>query len=327
MTDRIRPGGVWVYCEQSGPAVRPVSLELLGQAARLAGRMGRAVTAVLIGGDVKGLAARLAAYGADIALCVQDDALAFPDELRYADELAALAAAYRPDALLLGATAFGRSLAPRLAARLGTGLTADCTALEIDPESGLLLQTRPAFGGNLMATIVCPAGRPQMATVRPRVFAAPRPDASRACEVIVGRPVSRESPVELIERIASDSELGIGEADVLVSVGQGIGGAANIELAEALARRLHGALSASRPMVDSGLVPYARQVGQTGKTVAPRLYIALGISGAVQHMAGVAARTIAAVNTDPDAPIFRYAHYAVRCDCGAFLREMLEKLN
>ena len=326
MTDKLTPGGLWVYCEQNGGAVRPVAFELLGQAAALARKMNCAVTAVLVGGDA-GQAFHLAACGADVVLLVENTALTQPDELRHAGELAALVGKYRPAALLMGATAFGRSLAPRLAARLKTGLTADCTGLDIDPDTGLLLQTRPAFGGNLMATIVCPDSRPQMATVRPKVFPAPMPDPSRHCAIVTERPATKASPVTVIERISAGDEVGIGDADVLVSVGQGIGGAENIALAEALANRLHGALSASRPMVDSGLIPYARQVGQTGKTVSPRLYIALGISGAIQHMAGVAAQTIVAVNTDPDAPIFQYAHYAVRCDCGAFLREMLESME
>ena len=322
MTDTIRPGGLWVYCERGREGIRPVAFELLGQAARLARAMNSAVTAVLVGGAAE--AAALGRYGADAALCVDCDCL---DELAQTDELAALVTKYQPEALLIGATAFGRSLAPRLAARLNTGLTADCTGLTIDPDTGLLLQTRPAFGGNLMATIVCPDRRPQMATVRPKVFPAPLPDETRLCPVVVERPVSSGGAVELIQRIAAGSEINIGDADVLVSVGQGIGGAENIALAEALAKRLGGTLSASRPLVDAGVLPYARQVGQTGKTVSPRLYIALGISGAIQHMAGVAAQTIVAVNTDPDAPIFQYAHYAVRCDCGAFLREALEALR
>lgn len=329
MTDAIKPGGLWVFCESSPDgSIRTVAHELLGQAAKLAPAMNCAVTAVLLGGEgASKCAASLAAYGADSALCVEGASLTEPDELRYAGELAALVRKYQPAALLLGATAFGRSLAPRLAARLNTGLTADCTGLDVDPETGLLLQTRPAFGGNLMATIVCPNSRPQMATVRPKVFAVPAPDFTRRCPVEMESPAAPKSPVKLIERIATGSKINIGDADILVSVGQGIGGAENIALAEQLAKRLHGALAASRPMVDSGLIPYARQVGQTGKTVSPRLYIALGISGAIQHMAGVAAQTIVAVNTDPDAPIFQYAHYAVRCDCGAFLREMLEKLG
>ena len=325
MTDRIRPGGLWVYCERGENGLRPVAFELLGQAARLAKKMDCAVTAVELGGNKD--EADLAARGADIVLRVEDASLARADELRCAGELAVLVEKYRPAALLLGATAFGRSLAPRLAARLKTGLTADCTGLDVDPDTGLLLQTRPAFGGNLMATIVCPSSRPQMATVRPKVFPAPAPDPSRACDVVIERPAAPASPVALLERVRADSEMGIGDADVLVSVGQGIGGAENIALAEALAKKLGGALSASRPLVDSGILPYARQVGQTGKTVSPRLYIALGISGAIQHMAGVAAQTIVAVNTDPDAPIFQYARYAVQCDCGTFLREMLEKLG
>ena len=326
MNGLIQPGGLWVYCEQGPDGIRPVVFELLGQATRLAAAMKCAVTGVLLGGTGS-QASDLAQAGADTVLCVEDASLAAADELRHTGELAALVQQYRPAALLLGATAFGRSLAPRLAARLGTGLTADCTQLDIDPETGLLLQTRPAFGGNLMATIVCPNGRPQMATVRPRVFTAPRRDPSRACRIVTERSAATGSPIELLGRVTLGAEAAIGDADVLVAVGQGIGSAENIALAERLAKKLGGALAASRPMVDSGLVPYVRQVGQTGKTVSPRLYIALGISGAIQHMAGVAAQTIVAVNTDPDAPIFQYAHYAVRCDCGAFLREMLDRIE
>ena len=327
MDGRSESGGLFVYCEPAGEGVRPVAYELLGQASRLARAMNCRVTAVWIGKRAAGIPEALAARGADRVILVEDDALAFPDEMRFADELCALARRYRPDVLLLGATAFGRSLAPRVSARLETGLTADCTGLDVDLQTGLLLQTRPAFGGNLMATILCPERRPQMATVRPKVFAAPAPDFGRACEIVREAPSGGASPVQLLERLASDGEVNIGDSDILVSVGQGIGSDANIALAERLARRLGGTLSASRPMVDAGRMPYARQVGQTGKTVAPKLYVALGISGAIQHMAGVAAGTIVAVNTDPDAPIFQYAHYAVRADCGAFLREMLEALG
>ncbi len=324
MTIQENLQGLWVFCEQSEGVLRPVSRELLGEAARLARKANCAVTAIVIGDRMLKEASDTACYGADVALYVEDTALAQPDELRYADELAALIERYRPTALLMGATAFGRSLAPRVAARLHAGLTADCTRLDIDEESGLLLQTRPAFGGNLMATIVCPDAKPQLATVRPKVFPEPTPDDTRVAAVIREKPVSTASPITLIEKIRRNDEINIGDADVLVSVGQGIGTAENIALAEQLAQKLSGTLSASRPMVDSGLIPYARQVGQTGKTVAPKLYIALGISGAIQHMAGVAAENIVAVNTDPDAPIFQYARYALLCDCGAFLKAALE---
>ena len=324
MLNGLEPGGVWVYAEQGTDGVRPVVFELLGQAIRLAGELEQTVTAVLVGGTGE-QAASLAACGADRILRAEIPEEALPDERMHTAVLERLAEKYRPAILLLGATAFGRSLAPRLAARLGTGLTADCTGLEIDPETGLLRQTRPAFGGNLMATIVCPERTPQMATVRPKVFPMPVLNLNREVRVIRERIDAAERCFEFLERLPSADETEIGAADVLVSVGQGIGGAENIALAEKLARRLGGTLSSSRPLVDSGVMPYARQVGQTGKTVAPKLYLALGISGAIQHMAGVAAKTIVAVNTDPDAPIFSYAHYAIRCDCGSFLRALLEK--
>ena len=331
----MAPGGIWVYCEQGPDGIRPVAYELLGKAAELAAEMKQTVTAVLVGGTEEP-AISLTASGADQVLLAEIPAEELPDERIHTAALENLAGEYRPAVLLLGATAFGRSLAPRLAARLGTGLTADCTGLEIDPETGLLRQTRPAFGGNLMATIVCPVKTPQMATVRPKVFKRVRgglsdrpPNPLRiqpdAVYIFREKIETAERCFEFLERIPAADEIDIGTADVLISIGQGIGGAENIAMAEELARRLGGTISSSRPPVDSGTMPYARQVGQTGKTVSPKLYLALGISGAIQHMAGVAAKTIAAVNTDPDAPIFSYADYAIRCDCGAFLRAMLGK--
>ena len=326
MTDHITPGGLWVFCEQAEGRIRPVVPELLGQASRLAAESRCAVTAVLVGGSGEA-APLLGACGADIVLLAGGADPAFPDEEQHAEVLSAMIRKYDPSVLLLGATAFGRSLAPRLAARLQTGLTADCTGLAMDPASGLLLQTRPAFGGNLMATIVCPCRRPQMATVRPRVFPAPVPDPARAWK-LVREPAEPKAPaLEWLEKIGSAAEEDIGSADVLVSVGRGIGGAENILLAEKLARRLGGALSASRPMVDSGALPYFRQVGQTGKTVAPAFYLAIGISGAIQHLAGVAGKKLIAVNTDPDAPIRAYSDVFIPCDSGAFLRAMLDRLG
>ena len=316
---------IWVFCEQYADEIHPVAFELLGQASRLAAETGGSVTAVLAGGS-SDAAPRLAACGADIVLHAGNADPAKPDELQHTGILAALVRKYDPSILLIGATAFGRSLAPRLAARLGTGLTADCTGLDMDPETSLLRQTRPAFGGNLMATIICPDRRPQMATVRPKVFPVPKPDNAHPWTLIREDIPEQACGVEWLEAVASSAGADIGEADILVSVGQGIGGAENIELARRLAQKLHGALSSSRPLVDNGIMPYPCQVGQTGKTVAPKLYLALGISGAVQHMAGVAAGTLVAVNTDPDAPICGYADYVIPCDCGVFLRSMLSCL-
>ena len=280
---------------------------------------------MLIGGNA-GLAPSLGAGGADVILHAGNTDPAQPDELQHTSILAGLIRKYNPSVLLIGATSFGRSLAPRLAARLETGLTADCTGLAVDPDSGLLLQTRPAFGGNLMATIICPDRRPQMATVRPKVFQAPKQDCSRPWTIIEERVSESACGFEWLEWIAASSCTDIGEADVLVSVGQGIGGAENIALADQLARKLHGMLASSRPLVDNGIMPYPRQVGQTGRTVSPKLYLALGISGAIQHMAGVAAEILVAVNTDPEAPICEYADIVIPCDCGSFLRAMLDLL-
>ncbi len=326
--EEIRPGGLWVFCEEHEGGVRDAAFELLGEAARLAPDMGAQVIAAYVGARPEsGAFEALCESGADAVLAVCDESLRNADALTLTGELEALIKKYKPAALLLGATALGRSLAPRLAARLNTGLTADCTFLAIDPETKLLMQTRPAFGGHLMATIVCPDARPQMATVRPRVFPQPARETERPCRAVFEQPCGAQSPIKLIERIAREKGADIGAADILVSVGQGVGGAENIALAGTLAERLGGALSSSRPLVDAEIMPYARQVGQTGKTVAPKIYIALGISGAMQHMAGVAAKTVIAVNTDPDAPIFDYARYGVIADCGDFLRVMLERLG
>ena len=322
MPESIRPGSIWVFCEQTPERINPVALELIGQAAVLSAAVRSGVTAVLVGGDGSAAPA-LAARGADTVLSVPGPDPASPDELQHTGILTQLIRKYAPSVLLIGATAFGRSLAPRLAARLGTGLTADCTGLEMDPEGGLLRQTRPAFGGNLFATIICPEQRPQIATVRPRVFPVPSPDPSRSAALITESCDPGIPAFEWLERLAAENTEDIGSADVLVAVGRGIGGSENIALAEKLAEKLGGMLASSRPIVDSGILPYARQVGQTGKTVSPKLYLALGISGAVQHMAGVSSRTLVSVNTDPEAPICEYADYVIRCDCGDFLRAML----
>lgn len=319
--------GIFVYCEQAGGKLRQVSYELLGKARELADSCGQTVTALVVGDGLTLEASGLGQYGADRVILVESEELAQPMELRYTEELAAILQQYRAQVLLLGATIFGRSLAPRLAARLKTGLTADCTLLEMERATGRLLQTRPAFGGNLMATIVCPDTRPQMATVRPRVFHSPAPVQGRTAELIRRPPVGGMTAVRLLQVLKNQNDCNIADADVLVSVGLGIGNEKNIALASELAALLGGTWSASRPLVDRGMAPFLRQVGQTGKTVCPKLYIACGISGSVQHMAGVAADTIVAVNTDPDAPIFQYAHYAVVADCVSFLQELIAQLR
>lgn len=321
----VSSDSIWVFCEPAPEGIHPVAFELLGQASRLAARLRFSVTAVLPGRD-SDIAPKLAAGGADTVILIENADTAQPDELQYTTLLSGLIRKHDPAILLIGATAFGRSIAPRLAARLGTGLTADCTVLSADPETGLLQQTRPAFGGNLMATIVCPDHRPQMATVRPKVFSVPAPDPNRPWQLVTASTEAGPRAFEWLERFAAAEDSDIGEADFLIAVGQGIGSAENIALADRLAGKLHGMLASSRPLVDNGIMPYPRQVGQTGKTVSPRVYLALGISGAIQHMAGVAAKQLIAVNTDPDAPIRGFADLVVPCDCGAFLRALLDLL-
>ena len=258
---------------------------------------GARVVAVALGASAP--AEEMCARGADEVLLVEDAALDAPEEMRYTEEICALAREYAPDIFLLGGTMFGRSLAPRVAARLSTGLTADCTHLEIDKETGLLLQTRPAFGGNLLATILCPERGRRWPRYGRKCF--PLPAADRARPVRVER---RKVRIEALYGGAAslrggEAGVNLADYDVLVCVGQGVGGAKNIARAEALAEKLGGTLAASRPMVDAGILPYARQVGQTGRSVAPKLYLALGVSGAIQHLAGVNAGALAAVNTDP----------------------------
>ena len=313
---------IWVYVERSGGQPHPVVYELLGQASALAAQGGGRVTAAALAPVPQPQA--LFAAGADRLLLGEG----MPSQAldgALAEGLAALCRRYCPDMLLLGATGLGRSLAPRVAALLDTGLTADCTGLALD-DSGRLLQTRPAFGGHLMATILCPDRRPQMATVRPRVFPAPAPRAFPGGETLrVALPPIQEK-VRLLERLPAPGGEDPEKADIVVAVGNGIGGDDRLAMARELARRLGGALAATRPLVDAGRLPYPAQVGQTGKTVAPKFYLALGISGAIQHLAGVRAGTLIAVNADPDAPIFAQADLALVADCGDFLREMLQRL-
>ena len=320
----MQKNAIWVFCEPAPEGVRSVSLELLGQAARLSLDAAAPVVAVALGTRISPRA--LCACGADEVLLVDDAALDQPEELRYTDEICALARKYAPSVLLMGATSFGRSLAPRVAARLMCGLTADCTQLEIDPDTGLLLQTRPAFGGNLFATILCPQARPQMATVRAKVFPLPAADETRPVRVLRAEPSGRPSPVQRMELTCGEAGVNLADYDVLVCVGQGACGAQNLERAQELSKRLGGTLAATRTVVDAGILPYARQVGQTGKAVAPKLYLALGVSGAIQHLAGVNARTLVCVNTDPDAPIFEQADFAIVQDCGDFLDDALRAL-
>ncbi len=322
--------GIWVFAEHEGGRIAGVAGELLGEARRMAEVTGDAVSAVLLGSGISGLSADLIAHGADQVFVVDDPALASMSDEACTAVLETLVRQQNPGILLFGATSTGRSLAPRLAARLETGLTADCTGLEIE-DDGLLVQTRPAFGGNIMATIVCRRHRPQMATVRPRVMKALPPDPARDGKVISvavdgSAFKERTTLLEVIEE-AGDA-VKIEEADIVVAGGRGVGSAEGFEILRGLASALGAALAATRPVVDSGWIPYAHQVGQTGKTIGPKVYIACGISGAIQHLAGMrSSDVIIAINKNPDAPIMKTATYALVGDMFQIIPALIKELE
>ena len=323
--------GVFVFAEQVDGRLSRVTFELIGKARALAADLGGEVTAILIGDGVQARAPELAARGADRVILIDDPALHDYTTEPYAHAIAAVIERYRPEILLYGATAIGRDLAPRVSARVRTGLTADCTALEIDPETRGLRMTRPAFGGNLMATIVCPTHRPQMATVRPGVMQAldGRPDAPLRLEAFDPGFEKSARWVELLEvvRRATD-QADIMDAKVIVAGGRGVGSRENFAQLEALARVLGGTVAASRPCVEAGWVAKDCQVGQTGKTVRPKVYFAVGISGAIQHLAGMeGAELIIAINKDESAPIFSVADFGVVGDLNQIVPALTERLR
>ena len=322
--------GVWVVAEQRDGEIHGVSFELLGKGRELADLRGASLSAVLLGSGVTESASELVAHGADTVYVVDHPALEHYLDEPYANAVAALIDKHRPEIVLTGATSVGRSLIPRVAIQVRAGLTADCTGLDIDEEEGLLLQTRPAFGGNIMATIVCPNHRPQMSTVRHKVMTALEPDPSRKGEVVVEElPATLfETSTEFVEFVKDmSSTINIAEADIIVSGGRGLGGPENFGLLQDLADAVGGAVGASRAAVDAGWIPYSHQVGQTGKTVQPRLYFACGISGAVQHLAGMqSSDIIVAINKDPDAPIFKVATYGIVGDVFEILPLLTKKL-
>jgi electron transfer flavoprotein alpha subunit len=307
--------GVWVFAEQKKSVIQPVVWELLSKAKELAEKLNTEVSAVLLGYKIKEKAKDLIAYGADKVYLVEDEKLAnFLDE-PYTEVLVHLIRKYKPEIFLCPATSIGRALASRVAVKLYTGLTADCTGLEIDLERRLLLQIRPAFGGNIMATIITPAHRPQMATVRHKVFSPLAMDRERKGKIIEEKIedkllASRTQILEIVEELTSTVNLS--EADIIVSGGRGVGSKENFKILEDLAKVLNAAVGASRAAVDSGWIPYSHQVGQTGRTVAPKIYIACGISGQIQHLVGMqSSKIIVAINKDPEAPIFKIATYGI----------------
>ena len=307
---------LWVYIETSQGMARKVGLELLSEGRRLAIAQNGKLVAIVIGNDTEEVVSSAIQYGADKVIVVDAPEYTPYSTDAYTDALCALVEKYTPTTILIGATANGRDLAPRVACRLKTGLTADCTALDIDEASGNVAWTRPAFGGNLMATILCPDNRPQIGTVRPGVFKKCTPDTSNNAEIIhedirVDINRIRTKLLKTIRETAGEI-IDLEGAEIIVSGGRGMGGAEQFDILKQLADALGATVGASRAAVDAGWIPHVHQVGQTGKTVAPKIYIACGISGAIQHLVGMnGSDTIVAINKDPDAPIFTVADYGV----------------
>ena len=322
--------GVWVYAEYRHGALAPVALELLGAGRQIADQRGVALSAVLLGHNLAGQADTLIAYGADTVYQVDAPALTHFTDEAYANILEDLIREHKPEIVLAGATAIGRSFIPKVATALGAGLTADCTDLAVS-EDGNLLQTRPAFGGNIMATIVCPDTRPQMATVRPLVMKAGAWDGARVGQIVHLDPacLRLSSRVEVLSSILTDQDkVNLSEATVVVAGGRGLNDEKGFALIRELADLLDGAVAASRAAVDAGWIPYPHQVGQTGKTVAPKIYICCGISGAIQHLVGMrSSDTIIAINKDPNAPIFDVATYGIVGDLFEIVPKLIARVR
>ncbi|HJB92189.1 MAG TPA: electron transfer flavoprotein subunit alpha/FixB family protein [Candidatus Eisenbergiella merdigallinarum] len=334
--------GVFVFAQQVDNVLSGIALELVGKGKELAKDLETEVTAVLIGSDVKGLCTELAEYGADRIIVVDDPELKEYRTEPYAHALAEVIRKYKPEVMLVGATAIGRDLGPRVSARIHTGLTADCTQLEIgdfpitpvpgkEQKHNQLLMTRPAFGGNTIATIACPDFRPQMATVRPGVMQkAPRVEGAQAViEEFNPGFTPDHNYVEILDIVKAVSDVeDIMDAKILVSGGRGVGSPENFKLLEDLAAAIGGTVSCSRAVVDSGWKPKDLQVGQTGKTVRPHVYFAIGISGAIQHLAGMEeSDIIIAINKDETAPIFDVADYGVVGDLNKIVPMLTEKIK
>ena len=318
--DLSQYSGVWVFGEQFKGKIAPVVMELVNVGRELADARGCELAVMVIGDKMDEAVADLAEYPIDKIYLYEAPELADYDGERYGRVLSDVIREKKPEILLAGATTTGRSFMSRVAIQLYTGLTADCTGLKIGEEDGLLYQTRPAYGGNVMATILCPFTRPQMATVRHKVFpTSPKSTNGKKAEIVklTAKPQlfgTRSKILEFIEQVETTAN--IVDADVIVSGGRGIQDPANFAMLHDLAKALGGAVGASRAAVDAGWIPYQHQVGQTGKTVCPKLYIACGISGAVQHQAGMSSSdTIIAINKDPDAPIFQIANFGFVGDC------------
>lgn len=323
--------GIFVFAQQVDNKLHSVALELVGKAKELAKDLDTEVTAVLLGHKLDQEINDLQKYGADRIICVDNEMLATYMTEPYTYAMYEVIKKYKPEIVLYGATAIGRDVAPRISARVQTGLTADCTKLEIDEETKNLMMTRPAFGGNIMATIICPEHRPQMATVRPGVMQKVTPDVNAKAEIIkeeINIPQECKN-VEILDVVKVEQEkMNIQDAKVLISGGRGMGSCETFNSLEELAHLFGGTVAASRACVDAGWVAKDRQVGQTGQTVRPNLYVACGISGAIQHIAGMEeSEIIVAINKDKTAPIFEVADYGIVGDVHKIVPALVEAVK
>ena len=322
--------GIWFFAESREGKLCPVALEMLNASLKLKKDIGEEVAGVLIGNNVKCLADILKTRGADRVYVIEDPLLEHFKEEPYAIAMAQLITKHKPNIVIAAATMMGRAFIPSVAARVRTGLTADCTDVSIDPETKLLIQTRPTFGGNLMARIICKNHRPQMATIRPKIFdEAPEAEDS-PLEIILEEfnKDALQNRVSLLKKEKLENIVDLQEAEVIVSGGRGIKDPKNFAMIKELADLLGGAVGASRAAVDSGWIPYPHQVGQTGKTVKPKIYIACGISGAIQHLAGMQTSDyIIAINKDPDAPIFRVANLGIVGDIFEVIPALIKRIR
>lgn len=323
--------GVWVIGEQREGKINPVTIELIGEGRKLADQLGKELAVVIAGYEVEKEVKELLHYSVDKVYYINDPLLKDFTTDGYAISIANLIERKKPEVVLVGATSIGRDIAPRIAGKVGTGLTADCTKLEIDSTDNKLLQTRPAFGGNLMATIVCPKNRPQMSTVRPGVMAKAVRNESETgiLEVVTPELTEKMIRTRLVEILPQEKKsVNLTDARIIVSGGRGLKRAEGFELIKELADKLGAEIGASRAAVDSGWIEHSHQVGQTGTTVRQELYIACGISGAIQHLAGMSdSKYIVAINKDAKAPIFSICDYGIVGDLYEIIPEMIESLN
>lgn len=323
--------GVWVFAEQRDGELMPVVAELLGEGKKLADSLGTELCSILLGENVSKLAEELKGYGAEKVYVADDKELASYRSDTYTKVILDAIEKHKPEIVLMGATHIGRDLGPCVAVKAETGLTADCTKLEIGDEEGNLHQTRPAFGGNLMATILCPYSRPQMATVRPGVMEAAEFDSSKKGEIIsldveLGENDLRAKVLEIVK--SAKDQVSLADAEIIVAGGNGLGSAEGFELLEKLADKLGGVVAASRAAVDSGWIEHSRLIGQTGTTVRPKIYFACGISGAIQHLSGMdGSEYIIAINKNKNAPIFKVADYGLVGDLYQIIPEIIAELE